>query len=146
MTSFDNQSIRIHEMQEARAGRYLRAFEVGMGSESHQVQRIGVDGAIFKCSPIGAGPVAADVDAPNGGTVRIFQADTLAALIAGNVRVETWTFTPAAREIRGIVPVRRFVVFVAEGDGIKTELRPLGMIRRGPSVLTLAPAVVNWGL
>lgn len=125
-------------------GKAYVAFEMGMAQEVQNIQRIQVGATVFKVNPLPAGPIAFDIDAPNGGTVKVFQADSLQALVTGAVRIETWTLTSGNRLIKGLTPIRRFVVLVVEGDGMRVEPRPLGSIERGPSMWRLGSTITTW--
>ena len=125
-------------------GKAYAAFEMGMAQEVQNVQRLQVGADVYKVAPLPGGPIAFDVDAPNGGMVKVLQADSLAALVAGNVRIESWPFNPGDRLIKGLTPIRRIVVLVVQGDGMRLEPRPLGNVDRGPSVWRLASTIVNW--
>lgn len=125
-------------------GKAYVAFEMGMAQEVQNVQRIQVGATVLKASPLPGGPIAFDIDAPNGGTVKVVQADTLTALVSGNVRIETWTLKAGDRLIKGLTPIRRFVVLAVQGDGMRVEPRPLGNTERGPSVWKLAPVITTW--
>lgn len=125
-------------------GKGYMVFEVGLGEEVQVVQVIAIAGTQYKARPVAAGPIAFDCDAPQGGTVKVFQADSLPDLVAGKVKAETWTFTAGHREIKGLAPTRRFVVMAIEGAEMRVQPRALGWATRGPSVWQKSQTVHAW--
>lgn len=125
-------------------GKGYMVFEIGLGEEVQVVQILTIAGTEHKARPVAAGPVAFDCDAPNGGTVKVFQADSLPDLISGRVRAEVWTFTAGQRDIKGLAPTRRFVVLAIEGEAMKVQPRALGWATRGPSVWQRSTTVHAW--
>lgn len=142
-----NYSERVTPITPAAGGVAYVVLESGLAEEVQEVARVSIGGTTYKASPVAAGPIALDVDAPTGGSLQVIQADSLGDLTAGRVSTQVYTYEAGkpARKVEGIVPIRRFVVLAFKGDGGSITPRPLGAISRGPSRWTLAPGVVAWG-
>lgn len=124
-------------------GNEYLCFEVGLGEECQLVQRLVIGDKTYKAVPVASGPIALDIDAKNGGKVRIFQVDEL-GLLGVRFQQETWDFKAGDRKIKGLAPTRRFVVIALTGDELKVQPRSLGWATRGPSVWKLSPKPAAW--